>query len=77
MNRSKIILAAALACALAACAAMFAGCAEQNGQDQPQYADEAFMQSLAKGYEARDALVESPPRLTSLPSIMRSWSTPS
>ena len=58
MNRSKIILAAALACALAACAAMFAGCAEQNGQDQPQYADEAFMQSLAKGYEARDALVE-------------------
>lgn len=58
MNRSKIILAVALACALVACAAMFAGCAEQNGQDQPQYADEAFMQSLTKGYEARDALVE-------------------
>lgn len=53
-------LAAALACALAASMALLAGCGAQGKQeDQPEHADEAFMQSLAKGYEARDALVGS------------------
>lgn len=58
MVPAKKAAVAVLACILLACGALIAGCAEQGGQDQPQYADDAFMQSLAKGYEARDALVE-------------------
>lgn len=48
---------AAVACALATGMALFSGCSGQGGQSQPEYADAAFIQSLAKGYEARDALV--------------------
>ena len=35
---------------------LLAGCAEKSDQSQSEYVDEAFIQSLAKGYEARDAL---------------------
>ena len=59
----KRTLAAALACVLAACVALLVGCAaQQSSQEQPQYSDEAFMQWLAKGYEARDALAGKTPK---------------
>ena len=58
MRRMKTVLVAVLACVLTASMAMLVGCAGQGSQDQQQYADEAFMQSLAKGYEARDTIVE-------------------
>ena len=49
-------------CTIIACALLLAGCANQSSnQSEPQYADEAFIASLAKGYEARDALVNQSP----------------
>lgn len=58
MTHLKQAFAAVSICALVACSALLAACSTQSGQEQPQYSDEAFMQSLAKGYEARDAIVE-------------------
>lgn len=58
MNMFRKWSAVILACVLAAGMVLFVGCAEQGDQNQSEYADEAFIQSLAKGYEARDTLVE-------------------
>lgn len=45
--------------AVAACALLLVGCAGGSGdQGETEYADDAFIASLAKGYEARDTLVE-------------------
>ena len=45
--------------AAAACALLLVGCAGGNGnQGETEYADDAFIASLAKGYEARDTLIE-------------------
>ena len=46
-----------LACVIAASMVLLAGCAEKSDQSQSEYSDEAFIQSLVKGYEARDTLV--------------------
>ena len=49
-------------CAIVACALLLTGCTSQSpNQSEPQYADEAFIASLAKGYEARDTLVNQSP----------------
>lgn len=57
MKLTKRLLAMTMVFALAASMALIAGCSGQSTQNQPEYADEAFIQSLAKGYEARDALI--------------------
>ena len=57
MNMLRKWPAIILACVIAAGMVLLAGCAEKSDQSQPEYADEAFIQSLAKGYEARDTLV--------------------
>ena len=60
MTKSRIsgLIAAALVCVLAASVALLGGCAEKGGQGQPEYADDSFVQSVAKGFEARAALAE-------------------
>ncbi len=58
-SKLKIILIAASACALIASATLLTACAGNSGRDQTGYADDSFMQSLAKGFEARDALAEN------------------
>lgn len=57
MNMLRKWSAITLACVIAAGMVLLAGCAEKSDQSQSEYADEAFIQSLAKGYEARDTLV--------------------
>ena len=57
MNMLRKWSAITLACVIAASMVLLAGCAEKSDQSQSEYADEAFIQSLAKGYEARDTLV--------------------
>ena len=57
MNMLRKWSAIILACVIAASMVLLAGCAEKSDQSQSEYADEAFIQSLAKGYEARDTLV--------------------
>ena len=57
MNMLRKWSAIILACVIAAGMVLLAGCAEKSDQSQSEYADEAFIQSLAKGYEARDTLV--------------------
>ena len=57
MNMLRKWSAITLACVIAASMVLLAGCAEKSDQSQSEYSDEAFIQSLAKGYEARDTLV--------------------
>lgn len=57
MNMLRKWSAITLACVIAASMVLLAGCAEKSNQSQSEYADEAFIQSLEKGYEARDTLV--------------------
>ena len=57
MNMLRKWSAIILACVIAAGMVLLAGCAEKIDQSQLEYADEAFIQSLEKGYEARDTLV--------------------
>ncbi len=57
-SKLRIVLFTVLACALAASMALLAGCADKGSQDQPSSSDGAFVQSVAKGFEARAALAE-------------------
>ena len=58
MKRFGKFLATAMICVLAASVGIFAGCSQQSSSNQPDYADTAFIQSLAKGYEARSVVVK-------------------
>lgn len=60
MMKAKIstLAAAALVCALVATAALLVGCADKGSQGQSEYADDSFVQSVARGFEARAALAD-------------------
>lgn len=58
IDKLRVVLIAVLSCAFAASMVLLAGCADKGSQDQPSSSDDAFVQSVAKGFEARAALAE-------------------